>query len=213
MSLKLLIFDLDGVLCDASVHEKACLRAIQDVYGINISSEQYNAYGTIPTLYRLNNLANDGIISHDLIQICHDKKQELTKELVNDVIIPDKTIHVLKNMGEDFQLAVGSNAHSWFVNTVLTNNGVSSLFSTVVSADDVEHPKPAPDIFLKCLKDTGVDRTESIIFEDSRAGIVAAINSEIRCILVDNIYELGNQIISVIKNENYNADVRSWTKV
>lgn len=47
----------------------------------------------------------------------------------------------------------------------------------IICGDDVEHPKPYPDCFLKAMESEGVSPSETIIFEDSAVGIEAARRS------------------------------------
>jgi HAD superfamily hydrolase (TIGR01509 family) len=52
--------------------------------------------------------------------------------------------------------------------------GIKDVFSTIISRDDVQHGKPAPDIFLKAAEMLQVPISECLVLEDSHAGIVAA---------------------------------------
>jgi beta-phosphoglucomutase len=52
--------------------------------------------------------------------------------------------------------------------------GIKDVFSTILTRDDVEYGKPAPDIFLKAAELLQVPISECLVLEDSHAGIVAA---------------------------------------
>lgn len=75
-------------------------------------------------------------------------------------------------------------------------------FQTIVTRYEVENGKPAPDIFLKCLGNT--DKESALVFEDSRAGLKAAINSGIPLVLVPDcvkfLEEEKSQAFKVIYN-------------
>jgi HAD superfamily hydrolase (TIGR01509 family) len=47
----------------------------------------------------------------------------------------------------------------------------------IITGDDVEHSKPAPDPFLEAMRREGVTPEETIIFEDSAVGVEAARRS------------------------------------
>lgn len=55
--------------------------------------------------------------------------------------------------------------------------GLEGKVDGVITADDVECHKPAPDAFLKVMQTEGCQREESLIFEDSAVGIEAARRS------------------------------------
>jgi len=52
--------------------------------------------------------------------------------------------------------------------------GIREIFSTIITRDDVEHGKPAPDIFLKAAELLQVPISRCLVLEDSYAGIEAA---------------------------------------
>ena len=59
-------------------------------------------------------------------------------------------------------------------NMVLRSTGLQPYFETLVSGDEVENPKPAPDLFLECASRLGVSPEQCHVFEDSEAGLNAA---------------------------------------
>ncbi|MDA3947809.1 MAG: HAD family hydrolase, partial [Spirochaeta sp.] len=71
-------------------------------------------------------------------------------------------------------IAAATNENFGISNIVLRTAGLSSLFQLLVTADDVTHPKPAPDIYLTCAERLGVPPGECHVFEDSAFGIEAA---------------------------------------
>jgi HAD superfamily hydrolase (TIGR01509 family) len=73
-------------------------------------------------------------------------------------------------------LAVASNSEREFVERTLSSAGLLSggPFAAVVSANDVEHPKPAPDIYLEACRLLGASPAESVALEDSPIGVASA---------------------------------------
>jgi beta-phosphoglucomutase-like phosphatase (HAD superfamily) len=61
---------------------------------------------------------------------------------------------------------VGGDAQGWF--------GAQGWFVSVVSVEDVEHPKPAPDIYLEACRRLGAEPRECAALEDSATGVAAA---------------------------------------
>jgi HAD superfamily hydrolase (TIGR01509 family) len=57
---------------------------------------------------------------------------------------------------------------------MLKLTGLAEIFPVVVSADDVVHGKPAPDMFLLAAKKMGVEPTRCLVFEDAEPGMRAA---------------------------------------
>lgn len=71
-------------------------------------------------------------------------------------------------------LAVASNSPRRFVEASLVSAGLDDLFEVIVTADEVEHGKPAPDIYLRACELLGAAPTETVAFEDSRTGVASA---------------------------------------
>jgi HAD superfamily hydrolase (TIGR01509 family) len=71
-------------------------------------------------------------------------------------------------------IAVASNSPRPFVVAALDSAGLADLFVHSLTADDVEHAKPAPDLFLAACARLGADPARSVAFEDSRTGVASA---------------------------------------
>ena len=71
-------------------------------------------------------------------------------------------------------IAVASNSPRSFVETALASAGLDDLFTEVFAAEDVVHPKPAPDLYLTACAALGADPVRSVAFEDSRTGVASA---------------------------------------
>ncbi|MGL5721336.1 MAG: HAD family hydrolase [Brevinema sp.] len=70
----------------------------------------------------------------------------------------------------------------------LTRLDLISLFDNLTTADDVEHVKPAPDLYLKSLEKLGVNADEAVAFEDSLNGYTAATRAGIKtCVIPNNV--------------------------
>lgn len=82
-------------------------------------------------------------------------------------------------------VGLGSNAEPANVDFLLDSAGLRRYFRAVVDGHQVEHPKPAPDIYLKAAQQLGVSPTDCVIFEDSPGGIRAARTAGARVVGVD----------------------------
>lgn len=71
-------------------------------------------------------------------------------------------------------IAVASNSPRAFVAAALASAGLDDLFTEVFAAEDVEHAKPAPDLYLAACAGLGADPARSVAFEDARTGVTAA---------------------------------------
>jgi beta-phosphoglucomutase-like phosphatase (HAD superfamily) len=93
--------------------------------------------------------------------------------------------HAVRYAAERGPVAIVSGAFRAEIDPVLAAAGLTDVFAAVVTADDVEHGKPAPDGYLRALSLVGEFAPEEVVaFEDTEAGIASAKAAGLRCIAV-----------------------------
>ena len=76
--------------------------------------------------------------------------------------------------GADIPCAVASNSERVWVDRVLDITGLTGRFRVIATADEVAHPKPAPDVYLLAAERLGIPPAHCVAFEDSPRGLQAA---------------------------------------
>ena len=79
-------------------------------------------------------------------------------------------------------MAVASSGLGRIVHQTLITTGLLDLFDVVVTADDVENGKPAPDLFLLAAERLGVAPEDCIVYEDGDPGLEAAARAGMRAV-------------------------------
>ncbi|WP_263375111.1 HAD family hydrolase [Granulicella aggregans] len=185
-----LIFDCDGTLVDtAPVHFYAVNEALRSL-GLEMSAEWYFARtGVTPAALfaEFEELTGVKIDTEDLsrrytpIFIGNlDRAEEIA--VVADI--------ARANHGK-VPMAVGSNGHLENVKATLGATGLLPLFDHIVSADEVEHGKPAPDVYLEAARRIGVAPAECIVFEDTDEGLEAAHRAGMRSRDIREVWKKG----------------------
>jgi beta-phosphoglucomutase-like phosphatase (HAD superfamily) len=70
------------------------------------------------------------------------------------------------------------------IETIFDMTGLREFFHAVVTAEDVKHGKPAPDVFLTAAQRIGAEPPHCIVFEDALVGIEAAHAGGMKCVAV-----------------------------
>lgn len=180
--IKLVIFDLDGVLVDSKdLHYQALNMAIADVNkDWVISYEDHLAnYNGNPTSVKLNKLSKKygSMRDVDIITIS-DKKQEYTKTLIDKIPLDQELVELFEWLkSEGYLIGVASNSIRTTVGTILERLGVMPLVDVAISCEDVAKPKPDPEIYWRCMSRVAVTHEETIILEDSEIGHQGALAS------------------------------------
>jgi HAD superfamily hydrolase (TIGR01509 family) len=81
-------------------------------------------------------------------------------------------------------LALASNTPRELVDFAVSAAGLDGFFDAVVTAEEVERPKPAPDIYLAACRALGVEPRDALALEDSPPGVKAARRAGLTVIAV-----------------------------
>ena len=179
--IKLLIFDLDGVLIDSKdTHYVALNKALQEIapqFVISLA-DHLARFDGLPTNKKLDMLSQQGL-SKDLHDSIKRLKQNYTAEYLEvSVHKDDKLIALFKALHEDgYRIHVASNAIRYTVESILWRKGIRKFINHVVSNEDVAHSKPNPEMYLQCMIREGVGPKETLIIEDSSVGRQGVFNS------------------------------------
>lgn len=175
-----LLFDLDGTLVDCKdLHYEALNRALEIHNKPIITRDDHETiYDGLPTVEKLRKL---GILHEEATQI-NNTKQELTLSLVEDCIEPSQLmLDALKQVKGRYKLFVVSNSQYKTIVAILKKVGIYEMFDSIISCEQVEHPKPAPDIYEYALN---IAKDQVLAFEDNEKGVVSAQMARIPCIRV-----------------------------
>lgn len=85
---------------------------------------------------------------------------------------------------EGVPMAVASGSSPAAIEAILTGTGLAAHLTTVVSADEVAHGKPAPDVFLEAARRLGADPADCVVLEDAAPGAAAAHAAGMRCVAI-----------------------------
>ncbi len=96
-------------------------------------------------------------------------------------------VAALRELG--IPLGLASNSPRFLVDDALATSGLTDAFAATVSASDVEHPKPAPDIYVEVCRRLGVEPADALALEDSISGITAAKAAGLTCYAVPQFAE------------------------
>jgi beta-phosphoglucomutase family hydrolase len=169
------IFDLDGTLVDTMpLHYLAWRDALRD-HGVNrdLDEELFYSLGGVPALqvaevFRVHNGANFDVL-----------RTRSTKEARFEAMLPRATliepvVNYARQMARLAPVSVASGGPREVVLRTLHHHELDQLFRVVVTADDVQRGKPAPDSFLLAAERMGVAPERCLVFEDAEPGIAAA---------------------------------------
>lgn len=192
--IKLIIFDLDGVLVEAKkIHYETLNKALSsfsDDYIIT-NEEHLNRYDGLKTSQKLQMLTAEKGLPIELHDEVWELKQKYTLEELrglkrnNDLV---STISKLSNEG--YKIACCSNSIRKTVLTVLSKLEIIEYFDIILSNEDVKNGKPHPEIYWSAISSLSLLPEETLIVEDSPYGLQAAFRSKSHILRVENTTEV-----------------------
>ncbi len=91
---------------------------------------------------------------------------------------------------EGIPMAVASSAMRKNVDFVVDALKLAPYFRFIVSGDDVLHPKPDPEIYLRAARQLGADPSRCVAFEDSPIGIEAVVRAGMKCVAIASTFAI-----------------------
>jgi beta-phosphoglucomutase len=190
---KAVIFDLDGVLIDATEwHFEALNRALK-LFGYQISRyEHLAAYNGLPTRTKLEMLSLEKGLPKALHGLVGRLKQVYTREEILRHCWPsfDKEYMLSRLRRDGYRMAVCTNAIAESAELMLQRAGLRPYFEFVLSNEEISRPKPDPEIYLKALERLGIPAAEVVVVEDAQHGVEAARRAGTRVLQVAGFAEV-----------------------
>ncbi len=178
MTKKAFIFDLDGVIVDTAKYHYLAWKKIATELGIEFTHEHNELLKGVSRVRSLDIILGLGEV--DASQAQKDqwliqKNEDYLSYLVDmdqSEILPG-VMTVLEFLKTNHQpIALGSASKN--ARPILEKTGILSYFDAIVDGNDVSNAKPDPEVFLQAAQKLGISNENSIVFEDSVAGIQAA---------------------------------------
>lgn len=218
--IKLIIFDLDGVLVDTEhIHRQSLIDAVKTITGRCPTDYEHLLKIDGQTTKQKLNLLKHHLVLDDLeVQLIDDRKQQnVIRYLFRGLKTSPNQQEMISELKESYKLAIASNSRKENVITILNILGITNFFSIILSNNDVTNPKPDPEIFIAAMDSVNASPNETLILEDSEAGKYAAITSGAHVLEVDSLdmvtlTNIQNEIRKINAN-NRSADGRDGIKV
>ena len=214
--VKLIIFDLDGVLVEAKeLHFETLNQALNEVdtsgkYVIS-ESEHLSIYDGLKTYQKLELLTQNKGLSVDLYETIWKRKQDLTLEAISSLEQNQRLIEIFQELKrKDLKIACASNSIRRSVLVMLSKIGLIEYMDLIISNEDVKNSKPHPEMYWKTMSMMSVLPEETLIVEDSPHGLLAASRSRASVLRVDNPSDLSLEKIEIFLSKNKTMTIPKW---
>ena len=181
------IFDMDGTLFDTeSVFQEEWNRIAKE-RGLSLpESFKYEICGTSGD--PMNRIIEKYYHVDDGTEIQNLCKDRVFRHLLENVPEKPGCREILSFFRErGYTISIGSSSPMGQILANLAVTGLSSCFDALASGEEVDHGKPAPDIFLLAARKMGIPPSRCYVFEDSPNGIRAAFAAGMKPVMVPDL--------------------------
>lgn len=220
--IQAIFLDFNGVIIDDEPLQMAAYKDALSEVGIELTESDY--YGALgmddKTFVRAAFERGQRMLSDDILQtVLEDKATRHRKLIEDDLPLFPGLVTFLKATARHYSLGVVSMATLAEIHYVLERARLRSLFSVIVSAEDVNICKPAPDCYLIALEKLNEKRRaegllpmlarECLAIEDSPPGVVSGRQAGMRALGVTNT--VSEEQLRGAGAEVVTASLADWT--
>ncbi|WP_224483692.1 HAD family hydrolase [Robertkochia aurantiaca] len=197
MIRKHVIFDMDGVLVDSEPYHREVLSVCLEDLGHELSDEYYNSLVGTANRPMWERVKADFSLEKPLEKLIAVHKELFFQMLHKDKVQAVPGVQdVLEELNEKgFRLSLASSSPEKVIDAFMEILGFTRYFDHLVSGENIERSKPAPDIFLKVASLYDVAPSGFVVIEDSKHGVSAAKAAGMSCVGFVNPNS-GNQDLS-----------------
>lgn len=182
------MFDFDGLILDTETPFYVSWKEIYRAAGLEVAPEEWAAIlgkaADPPAAYEF--LERHLGLSVDRAAVRARRAAREAELLEYERPLPGVRELLGEAKAQNLSVAIASSSERSWVADHLARFALSGFFDAVVCAEDVEHTKPAPDLYLTALRRLGVGAREAIAFEDSPHGVEAAKRAGLFCVAIPN---------------------------
>ena len=172
-----LIFDMDGTVIDTMPSHAKAWEMVGQHFGYPFNGNLLYEMGGAPVKTIALEMMKRHAMPLDQLNNVIELKREYGKELImkHAALLP--AANVVRSFYSKKPLALGTGSHRAMTEILLDKFDFEKYFSAIVTAEDIQNHKPAPDTFLRCAELIKVKPQRCLVFEDVDLGIQAGLRA------------------------------------
>jgi beta-phosphoglucomutase family hydrolase len=180
------VFDWDGVIIDSSAHHEESWERLAKETGYQLPPGHFKKGFGMKNEFIIPNLLRWTSDPGQVEQLSL-RKEALYREIVLEwgvKPLPGVTEWLNELQAHQIPCSIGSSTHRLNIETALELTGLKHYFRAIVTAEDVSHGKPDPEVFLVAAGRISVPPERCVVFEDAFVGIEAAHRGGMKAVAV-----------------------------
>ena len=188
MKFSAFLFDLDGVIVDTAKFHFIAWKRLAEELGVSFTeqdNEQLKGVSRRGSIEKIMSWGNINLSEDEInhwMKVKNDWYLELVAHMNPDELLPGALKCLEETKAAGIKIALGSASKN--APMILKQCEIESYFDAVIDGTMVAHSKPHPEVFLQGAEAVGVRPEECVVFEDSRAGIEAALAGNMHAVAI-----------------------------
>lgn len=211
--MKLVIFDLDGVIVSTDALHYKAWKALTDEkkfifnHEINHMLRGVSRPESLKIILDINGRTVEPEEFESMLEHKNDLYRESLVQLTSADILPG-VLDLLEDLRRNsIKIAIGSSSRN--TPLILKQIGLSDSFDCIVDGNGITNSKPHPEVFLKSSEILDIDPSECVVYEDAEAGIEAAIAAGMFAIGVgEQHFEKADYMAGSLVKESYESIIK-----
>ncbi|WP_434750696.1 HAD family hydrolase [Paenibacillus amylolyticus] len=184
-SIQAVIFDMDGVLIDSEPIYFEIERSSFDHFGAAVTQEEHHSFVGVTLESMWKQVIDKYQVKVPLEEILAYHQHNVMEKMFTHpelTAMPGVERWIKWLHEQRIPIAVASSSPRALIDLIMEKTGLGLYFEVRMTGEEVEHGKPAPDIFLVTAERIGISPAQCLVIEDSRNGVQAAKSAGMRCI-------------------------------
>jgi HAD superfamily hydrolase (TIGR01509 family) len=186
--IKGIIFDFDGVILNTETIEFKVFEDLFHEYGVKLPLEMWERRvgGDKNNFDPYDYLIAYSQCEIDKTELKKYKKNKYENRIENENLLPGVYSYLEAAKRMNLQIGLASSSPRKRIVDLLKRYEIAHFFTHIATAEDVDHVKPNPDLYLNVLEKMNLESSHVIAIEDSPAGFMSAKRAGIYCVIVPN---------------------------
>jgi HAD superfamily hydrolase (TIGR01509 family) len=185
--IRAIVFDFDGLILDTEEPVYRSWVEVYEAHGETLPFERWvQIVGSTTTEFHPQRHLEDRLGRPLSQEVLDGRIGRRTEMVLAQQILPGILHYIDDATALGLKLGVASSSTRDWVTGHLERLGILARFDCVRCRDDVNHAKPAPDLYVAVLDCLGVSASEALAIEDSPNGVLAAKQAGMFCVAIPN---------------------------
>jgi len=173
MPIEAVIFDMDGVLVDSEVYWYQARQEYARDHGQTWTDADQRVVMGRNTIEWARRMKERLVVPHAPEQILEEITNRVIVLYEQRMPVRPGAVEAVRLAATQYRVGLASGSPKLVIRRVMQLTGLDRVFEEALCGDDFANGKPAPDIYLECLRRLDVQPSRAVGIEDSAIGIRA----------------------------------------